>query len=171
MPNSISLVNQKLAYARSLMAAVDVLGEPGNARQRLDAQALLDATAFHLLCAYRHYLRELAEGYMVPAVASINSEDDLLSALAALGKTPNEATELKNLSRDSNSWLAQLQGCYQACWQLPGEPSPASVGRIALVDLDKPVASDPVITAGRLREWYTEFNQLIARQRESSVEY
>lgn len=171
MPNtSLTMVNQKLAYCRATRAMAEGLPEATHAGQRLQLQALLDAGAFHLLCAYRHYVRELGENYVLPRVTEINSEDDLEKALAAQGKTPVEIRELQQLRRDPNSWLAQLQASYQACWQLPvGRPG-GSEAFIQAVDLDAPAAPQPV-TVDTLNTWYRAFNELVARQRESSTEW
>lgn len=167
---SLAMVNQKLAYSRATMALLDGLSDATNASQRLQHQALLDAGAFHLLCAYSHYLRELGENYALPNVLRIMTEDDLQQALAKQGKEPAEIRELQQLRHHSDSWLAELNASYQACWTLSEPVSTALEGRIAVMNLDAPAVARPV-TRERLRHWYSELTELIARQRETSSEY
>lgn len=166
------MVNQKLAYARVTMALLENLAAPTNANQRLQQQALLDAGAFHLMCAYSHYLRELGENYALPKVSHIGSEEDLRTAFAAQGKSPAELQELLQLCERGDSWLSRLKADYQACWQLVDESqAPAADGRIQVVDLDAARANGEPVSRVRLVEWYRALTDLIARQRETSAEY
>lgn len=173
MPKHITLVNQKLAFTRSLLGAARAVGEPTNARQRLERQALLDGAVFHLWCAYLHYLRELADIYAVGAPEAINNEVDLHDALGQLDKSPTEATELQNLAARPHSWLWQLLASHRHCWQGAIEtptPSPRPMGeQIAMVDLDRD--KSPVATPEKLQHWYDELTDLIERHRETSAEY
>lgn len=165
---SLTQVNQKLAFCRALMQLVQQAPEPVRADDRLRRQGLLDGAAFHLLCAYRHYLRELAENYSLPKTRYIGTEDDLLEALQRLGKNPSEARELKNLRADANSWLAELEASHNACWQPAPSADPGQ--RIQVVNLDAPDAEAQVVTWEGLQRWYGAFNALVERQRETSVE-
>lgn len=165
---SLTRVNQKVAYCRALLKQLVNDGEPGNANERLRQQALLDAAAFHLLCAYRHYLRELAENYAVPDVTRISTERDLLAALERFGKNPSEARELLSLRQDPDSWLHALQEAYDACWAASGA---APVARIEVLDLEAPEGAPGKITHPRMAQWFEAFNQLVERQRETSAEY
>lgn len=166
---SLSLVNQKLAFCRALMKLIRQEPEPREASARMRCQSLLDAAAFHLFCAYRHYLREVAENYMVANSADIVSEDDLINALQRMGKVPSEARELKGLREDSDSWLTELQSAYEACWQL-SDPVAMSQ-RIQVMDLDAPKGRSKSVTRERLESWFDAFGRLIERQRETSAEY
>lgn len=167
--SSLSRVNQKLAYCRALMKLIQAEpAAPKRADDRLRHQALLDAGAFHLLCAYRHYLRELAENYSVPDSSRIHTEQDLIQTLERLGKTPSEPRELQALSEDAESWLVALQGAYAAIWQPPAEDS---VQRIEVIDLDAPQHASRQVSRESLESWYRAFNDLVERQRETSAEY
>lgn len=169
---SLAMVNQKLAYARATMRLLETLAVPANVSQRLQQQALLDAGAFHLMCAYSHYLRELGENYALPKVAHIDSEEDLRAAFAAQGKSPAELQELLQLCERDDSWLSRLKADYQGCWQLADESqAPAGEGRIQVVDLDTPRSGGEAVSRARLVEWYQALTDLIARQRETSAEY
>ncbi|WP_347329598.1 DUF6586 family protein [Marinimicrobium locisalis] len=165
--SSLSQVNQKLAYCRALMKLVRAEPASKRADDRLRRQALLDAGAFHLLCAYRHYLRELAENYAVPETSGIYTEQDLIQALERLGKTPSEPRELQTLSENTDSWLVALQTAYEAFWLPPRD----SAQRIEVIDLDAPQNAGRQVSRQSLEAWYQAFNALIERQRETSAEY
>lgn len=165
---SLTLVNQKIAYCRALLKLLVREREPANANERLRQQALLEGAMFHLLCAHRHYLRELAENYSVPDAAQIATEQDLLDALERFGKNPSEARELLNLRVDRNSWVSALQEAYDGCWAAMGAPA---VARIQVVDLDAPDGVPGKVTLDRLNQWFRAFNELVERQRETSAEY
>lgn len=166
--SSLSLVNQKLAYCRALMRMVQQDSEAEGVDNRFLRQGLLEGAAFHLLCAYRHYLRELAENYEAPDSSYIGTEDDLLEVLNRQGRDPAEARELKHLRTDPESWLSELQASYHACWQ----KSDRSKGkRIQVLDLDAPEPAVTVVSWEALQRWYSAFNTLIERQRDSSAEW
>jgi hypothetical protein len=166
---SLGMVNQKLAYARAVLAQVERLPDD-SASERMHRQALLDAGVFHLVCAYSHYLRELGENYALTHVASIHNENDLQQALMAQGKNPVELRELQELRRQPDSWLTQLYGSYNVCWQLPGKPATLEAARIQAIDLEAAAPAAP-ITIERLQAAYKALNELIFRQRESTTEW
>ncbi len=170
---SLALVNQKLAYARATKTLLDTLSLPANASQRLQQQALLDAGAFHLMCAYRHYLRELGENYALPRVTHIDSEEALRKAFVAQGKSPAELQELQQLCDRGDTWLSRLKTAYRDCWQLADNPPAASAsdGKIQILDLDAPEVSGGPVNRTKLAEWYGALTELIDRQRETSAEY
>lgn len=166
---SLTQVNQKLAYARALFKQCWREADSQSVNRRLTSQALLDGAVFHLLCAYRHYLRELAETYAVPEAGQILTEADLVEALENLGKNPAEARELLALRWDSDSWLTGLQTAYNACWETP-EPE-ANRHRIKVLDLEAPEGRPGQVTTERLQRWLEAFEELTERQRETSAEY
>lgn len=168
----LQLVNHKLACARVLLRALEPLAVSDSAAQRLEQQALIDACCFHLVCAYRHYLRELAQNYGVKLPAGIASEAQLQSALAELDKTAAEVQELQVLRQQPDSWLSRLHSHYESSWELPSEatvPSEAAAqGLIQVHHLDsKPEAVD----YPALQRWHDDFVALIGRHRETSTEY
>lgn len=164
----LSLVNQKLAYCRGLLRLERREAQEESPNQRLNRQALLDGTLFHLACAYRHYLRELAETYSLPNSANIISEEELLQRLERQGKSPSEARELKRLKTDQTSWLSQLNECYAACWQ---EPEVSGVRQIQVVDLESGPAIVRRATRTHLDAWLAAFTELLERQRSTSAEF
>jgi hypothetical protein len=168
----LQLVNQKLAYARALLRALQPLGLPATAAQRLEQQSLIDAISFHLACAYRHYLRELAQNYGIKQAEGISTEAHLKTALAGQDKTAAEVLELQVLRQQPDSWMSLMHEHYESCWTLPSEPTqevavPESE-LIRVYDLDsRPEAVDYSL----LIRWHDEFVALTGRQRETSAEY
>lgn len=172
---SLSLVNQKLAYARVLLKQASTSGLAATSMGRLQLQATLDAAVFHLVCGFDHYLREVAENYQVKDVEAIHDCSGLLSALAAIDKEPSEALELALLSQDPASWVGQMEHYYKSLWFTA---RPRKDNRAPQVDSDLiPVKAIPAIDDPRevdldaVHAWERSFAALIARQRETSSEY
>lgn len=170
----LQAVNQKLAFARALLKALDTDMLPANAGERLRQQALEEAVLFQLVGGYRHYLRELAQNYGVREPQPIATENDLQAALAAIGKMPNEASELSLMRSEPNSWVSRMQRRYEACWQLPAGPAEAvreaqvSPGLIQVAQIDEPADA---LDGELLRRWLEAFQAMVERHRETSAEY
>jgi hypothetical protein len=171
---SLSLVNQKLAYARSLVALISVPRSDDTPKESLQRQALLDAAVMHMVCAYQHYLREIAESYFVKGVSFIKVEQDLIKVLQEAGKSPADAQELQRLHADESSWLSRLFFNYERQWAFPVvqqvKQEPVNDSLIVLVDMD---VSDEKkqVTLSLLSAWYKQLVELIQRQRETRAEY
>jgi len=166
----ISLVNQKLAYAKATLGLLTSLSE----LSRLQQQALIDACVFHLVSGYRFYLRELGENYRVKNLPLINNTQQLINALTAIDKIPSEATELATLETSTESWLAQLLEYFDVLQQSPAIVKEAKAFEsevlIQAVDVTDTQASSPPNTSD-LALALDNFRQLIQRQRETSAEY
>ena len=165
---SLTRVNQKLAQARLLIVGVDE-----ESLAAVHRNSLMEAAAFHLICAYQHYLRELAEAYGLKPVIDVRTEVDLATAFEAAKKHPAEADELLVLRNDSHSWLFRLQGYYESLWHAPKPSNSQSNDQsndnlISSVNLD--VIAD-LISMENLREWHSDFVALVMRQRETSAEF
>lgn len=170
---SLSLVNQKLAYVR---AALKEAAVPGGGAKKLQQQAMLDAAAFHLMCGFNHYLREVAETYQVKDVAMINDCASLWTALSAMDKEPAEALELQLLAGDNASWLGQLQRYYQNLWATPkAEPEhrgkEEEQGNLIAVKVIDVVDETQEVNLDVIQSWAESFSAMVARQRETSSEY
>ena len=164
----LSLDNQKLAYCRSLLRLESQQAGGEGPNQRIHRQALLDGALFHLACAYRQYLRELAETFSLPNSAGIHGEEELLESLERQGKSPAEARELKHLKTTRTSWLSQLNECYAACWQ---EPETSGARQIQVVNLEADSAPVRHATRAHLDDWLAGFTELLERQRSTSAEF
>lgn len=162
---SLTRVNQKLMQAKQLLQVVDP-----DSLMPVHLNALLEGAAFHLICAYQHYLREIAETYGLKNVVSLRSEEDLIGAFEAAKKYPAEAEELVALRKDAKSWLVQLQSYYDSLWRLPVvNQHHDSDNLISLVNMDSVdlIEVDLVVIQG----WQRDFMALVLRQRETSAEF
>lgn len=159
---SLSRVNQKLAQARFLLQNIDDVGLTA-----LQKNSLTEAACFHLVCAYEHYLREIAEVYGLKNSASLRNESQLIEALEAAHKHPAEAEELVALRQGANTWLAQLHTHYLSLWIQPKPVKASADGNlIGLVEVE----AEPVDLA-KVRLWFASFISLVQRQRETSAEF
>lgn len=161
---SLTRVNQKLSQVKVLLAMNHELSP-------VQLQAIVEAAAFHLVCAYQHYLRELAEVYGLKNTLAVRSEVDLITAFEAAKKYPAEAEELVSLKRSSSSWLSQLHDYYDSLWSLPRimESQPTE-NLIPVVDVDQSSSAKPVDPA-TIAQWQVAFVDLVVRQRATSAEF
>ncbi|ACE82990.1 DUF6586 family protein [Cellvibrio japonicus] len=173
----LSLVNQKIAYAGTLIAMAAAL-DSLQSSQRIQQRALEDGALMHLGLAYTFYLRELGENYHLKNVALIQDVVNLVDVLSQAGKSPAEAEELLHLGSDSGSWLAQM---LRAVRDLSSSPAPEKPQKafpqgdnlIAVVDIasSERDSVDSSVSGVLLESWVKEFRQLVLRQRETSAEY
>lgn len=145
-----SRVNQKLYYTRLLLERAQ--GESGAA-----AAALLEGAVFHLVAAYRCYLREIAASYRRDTDA-----DSAAEALAALASQGCAAPELEELARaERGGWAQQLLAAHRRTSHPAATVTPSSPRMtIAATDL-----TDTVDTA-RCEQWLQSLQALLASQRE-----
>ena len=159
---SLTRVNQKIAQARQLLEGLDE-----DLLRPIQRASITEAGAFHLVCAYQHYLREIAETYGLKGASSIADESHLFAAFASAHKHPAEAEELALLKSDTSSWLAQLHGYYQSLWCQPKPAkNQADENFINLVEVEI-----EAVTITTLRQWLDELVHLVKRQRETSAEF
>ncbi len=169
MPSlSLTRVNQKLAQARALLQVIDE-----SALTPLSLNSIQEAVAFHLICAYQHYLCEIAEVYWLKNVAAIRTESDLITAFYAAKKHPAEAEELLVLRTEKNSWLAQLHIYYESLWLVPVitlSDTQQDDRFINVVNLESnfDVAS---VDLALIDSWHLALLALITRQRQTSAEF
>lgn len=160
-------VNQKLAFARILKTQLPPEGE-----QALLREANLEAMCFHLYSAFRLYLGEIAAQYNLPTDCH-QSIASLQAAFATEGRQSPEVNELAELEARKNSWLQQLQTAYGGILvdldlsALAPKPSETPLaGLIAVTEVDS-----ATLTLMALDQWQLHIAELIARHRESMLEY
>lgn len=159
---SLTRVNQKLGQAKALLQQPE-----GASLPEVHQQSLIEAVSFHLVCAYQHYLRELAENYGLKNASGITTAAELAKILEAAGKHPAEAEELCQL-RDEQGWLADLHNFYESLWRTPKLAVLQPEGLINLVDIE---AHPPVASLKLASYWHGNFVALVRRQRETSAEF
>ncbi|HSC67978.1 MAG TPA: DUF6586 family protein [Cellvibrio sp.] len=169
----LSLVNQKLAMANSLIANLSTASASSASLQQ---KALTDAVVFHLAIAVHFYIRELAELQGIKNLSSINSVDDLSAVLKQLDRSSSEVSELANLLHTADTWLNQLVRYYKQLFHSPERPKERKAfgleNRIDVVELTE--VEDATLfnlTREHLSQWLDNFRALIARQREIGAEY
>lgn len=172
----LSLVNQKLAYASSVITLLNTDDLAPKVGGRLRQAALVDAVVFHLVMALRFYFRELAEHHHIKNLSTIDSVQDLVAVLQQADKVSSESSELLALSQTSGTWLNQLTCYYDELCKSPEKPKEKKAfgyeNRIELVELHE-VDESPALqlTTGLLITWLDSFRALAVRQRETSAEF
>jgi hypothetical protein len=162
---SLTRVNQKLAQAKILLSSID-----DESLKPIHRNSIMEAAAFHLICAYQHYLREIAETYGLKNTMGLRTEADLVRAFEIAHKHPAEGEELLALCKEPASWLAQLQSYYDSLWRLPvAKDTRDSDNLINLVDMG---SFDIIqVDLSRIQCWQSDFAALVLRQRETSAEF
>ncbi|MEN0037497.1 MAG: DUF6586 family protein [Cellvibrio sp.] len=171
--NHLQLVNQKLAFASSIIAS---LVADTSTDSSLLQKALKDSVVFHLATALHFYVRELAEHQRIVNMQSINSVSDLASTLKELDKYSSEVSELVELEQLSSSWLNQLTRYYEQLLSSPAkEKEKKAFGQENIINVVELADADEIamlnLTTDVLSAWASSFRSLIARQRETSAEY
>lgn len=170
MATSLSVVNQKLGYARVLLQE---LATPRLAQNDFLEAALADAVVAHLMCGFHQYLQELAYANGIKPLTSIDSLGALQTIFIEADVVSAEMDELQQLSAESTSWLAHLYQAYEQQWALPDGNStkliPAPIDDENLILLTA-VEDAPDIQA-QLSEWYTAFTDMVQRHRQNLAEY
>lgn len=170
MPSHLSLVNQKLNFAASL---VELLRK--SAGHRVQRLALAESLVHQLYMALHFYQRELGENNALDA-QKIDSLEDLVHALALREKTPSEVAELQNLASEPDSWLSTLLARYRQLFISPLKPqvhkAAADENLIAVIDISTQSSSpSPEPDIELLESWISQFKALVVRQRETGAEY
>lgn len=177
MPIShLSLVNQKLAYADSIINLLNATSAEPTAAQRLQFQALGDAAVFHLVTALHFYLRELAEHHRIKNPSAINTVQDLVTGLHQLDKASSESSELFELAETTDTWLNQLMHYHGQVSQSPKKPKEKKAfgqeNQVELIELTEADSQAELqLTPDILASWLDCFRALVMRQRETSAEY
>ena len=165
MSTYLSAVNQKRLFAALLIEQARQAG--GNRHLR---QSLLQGAVLQLHLAVQFYLGEIAATYQSREAASADTARALVTLLAGIGKTPQEASEVLTLENDGDSWMGQLQACYRS---LVVPPQVVAVreddDRIATLscgDAEDWAHLDP----DQVNGWLLACNEMVERQRETMVE-
>jgi len=150
-----ALVNQKLYFARLTLdqAAQAPHGEAAHT-------ALLQATVFHLITAYRCYLREIAADNRLTIVA-----DTADAALRQISDTAApEFSELAALER-GDTWLAHLLGVYCEISQPAPVITASSTANIPLINITESISVDAC------HEWLHALQDVMQQQRGNAQEW
>ncbi|MFA5548968.1 MAG: DUF6586 family protein [Porticoccaceae bacterium] len=160
MSAQLSRVNQKLYFARLLLADMAADGDPR--RQQLAGESLL----FQLRLAYHFHLRDIAASYQCRDVSGVNDAASLARALEAIDKSPAEAREIDTLASSPGSWLNRLLVAWEQAF------APPEMGSSAIQEGLIPVArvEMEMLDAATLGAWHRALTELVERHREVMVE-
>lgn len=162
----LSVVNQKLFFCKLLLRQ-GIAEESQPIHLEL---ALCQSALYQLECAYHHYLREIATTYQFNSAESINSVEELASALESIKKHPGEAQEILSLLQADRSWLSQMLSAYQQLSLLPMPGNNATHSSpIAVVEVNQDDGI-PGLNYQQLDVWHKAFVEMVDRHRELMVE-
>lgn len=174
--SNFSLVNQKLAFAKSLCDLARGVATPATSAERLRQDAVLSSGVYQLSLAFHFYLREIADRCFLKNSGAINSLAELQLALAQNDKFLSEVSELDELAARSGSWLEQLQRYAQSALESPRkEKERKSFQQDNLIIAVEITAEEEVqavcLTVELLESWQDSFRALVLRQRDTSAEF
>ena len=93
----LSAVNQKCLFAAQLLASA-------NKKSSHQTVALVQSVALQLYQAWHWHLCDIASSYKVAEPDRVTDADNLVEMLEAMGKCPAEASEMRSLLADRDSW-------------------------------------------------------------------
>lgn len=173
----LSAVNQKLLFAKQLIALADPANMSGQGAysDSHQAEAIAQSVAVQLYQAWHFHLRDVASNYKLPSPDDVTSADLLVEMLASEGKCPGEATEMQALAADSQSWVAELLNAQAQVYQLPViRKAEMDVDRLPIIAVDATNAEGAKLvdwTLERAQLWLTQLQELVDRQRDMMVEF
>lgn len=177
--SNFSLVNQKLAFAKTLCALVReslVSSSINHSGLHLREHALLSSSVFQLSLAFHFYLREVADRNYLKSSGVISSLDELALSLAQSDKHPSEIVELQELADQQGSWLGQLLSHINESRQSPRKEKEKKSFQqdnlILAVDITavEEVQSFP-LTLELVESWLEAFRSMVMRQRDTGAEF
>lgn len=177
MPNPYSsLVNQRLAYARMQLKALQA-PEPMSGNKRLMEQSLLLGGLMHLAEGQLLYFKEIAYSYRIKSCGDVRSAAELLEVLNKSGIYTAEADEWLKLEQDPDSWVYQLNYYYNQrlllesnLFESPEKPAEATDEGIPLVNIAAEKKVSP-LTEAMMQQYVSSMQQLIEEHREVMVEW
>lgn len=165
----LSAVNQKLLFARQLLALLE--GQTDTHK----ITAVTQSVALQLYQAWHWHLQDVASNYKLADPQQVKSPALLVQLLEADGKHPAEAMEMLNLDTDKSSWLSELCRAHRQLYLLPViRKAEMDVDRLPMIAVDA-VAADGTLpvdwSLSQARLWFGRMQELVDRQRDMMVEF
>ena len=165
----LSAVNQKLLFARQLLALLE--GQTDTHK----ITAVTQSVALQLYQAWHWHLQDVASNYKLADPQQVKSPALLVQLLEADGKHPAEAMEMLNLDTDKSSWLSELCRAHRQLYLLPViRKAEMDVDRLPMIAVDA-VAADGTLpvdwSLSQARLWFERMQELVDRQRDMMVEF
>jgi len=173
----LSATNQKLLFARHLLALADTVTTSNQSgyRDSHQAEAIAQSVAVQLSQAWHWHLQDVASNYKLAEPGLAVSADKLVELLAADGKCPAEATEMQYLAADTESWAAELLRAKAQVYQLPViRKAEMDADRLPMIAVDASAADGARLVAWNIERaayWLTQLQELVTRQRDMMVEF
>ena len=173
----LSAVNQKLLFAKQLLALLDRAksSRQGAFKDSHQVEAIAQSVAIQLYQAWHFHLRDIASNYKLASPDNVISAEVLVEMLAAEGKCPAEATEMHALVTDSQSWLTELLNAQAQVYELPLiRKAEMDVDRLPMIAVDATSAEGAKLvewSAERAQLWLTQLQELVDRHRDMMVEF
>jgi hypothetical protein len=173
----LSAVNQKLLFAKQLIALLDSAksSRQGAFKDSHQVEAIAQSVAVQLYQAWHFHLRDIASNYKLASPDDVTSAEILVEMLAAEDKCPAEATEMQALVADSESWVAELFNAQAQVYELPViRKAEMDVDRLPMIAVDATNAEGAKLvdwTLERAQLWLTQLQELVDRQRDMMVEF
>jgi hypothetical protein len=165
----LSAVNQKLLFARQLLAMLD--GQTDTHKITAVAQSV----AVQLYQAWHWHLQDVASNYKLADPEQVQSAAMLVELLEADGKYPAEAMEMLNLDTDNGSWLRELIRAHGQVYLLPViRKAEMDVDRLPMIAVDAVAADGTLPVDWSLSQagfWLDRMQELVDRQRDMMVEF
>lgn len=169
----LSAVNQKLLFADQLLKLAE--GDDIILGNNHLAVAIAQSVTLQLHQAWCWHIKDVASHYKLNNPSSVADVDQLVNALADDGKTPAEATEMRNLALQNESWVANLFNAYSQLFLLP-EVNKAQMDsdRLPLRIVGGSDSQSGALFDWSLNEvfdWKMRMQELVYRQRDMMIEY
>lgn len=170
----VARTNQKLSFARLHLDAL-ARAQGSNAWNKHGLiESYNESVLFHLQGAVHAFIREIGERYRLD-VSAIDSIGELQAQFESTGQESPELNELGQLAATSDSWLERLERAYRACWSASdhrSKPSDAgqSLSEIHVIQVN-PDHSEDTDLLSEFRQWFSELNSLVDRQRSVMQEW
>ena len=163
-----SVVNQRLYFARLHCDWLRHELARQELPKRVAEQSLGQSVVFHLVCAYRAYLSEIAEAYSQPAGA-YHSAGQLVEQMARQNLDCGEALELNTMefaeNTESTAWLRDLLAHFQRVLDNPATLSSSSLSQPKQAIVVTQLESDDDLTQKRCQYFYESLLHIIESQR------
>ena len=164
----LSAVNQKCLFAAQLLASA-------NKKNRHQTVALVQSVALQLYQAWHWHLCDIASSYKVAEPDRVTDADNLVEMLEAMGKCPAEASEVRSLLADRNSWASQLLTAHAQLYQLPQiRRAEMDVDRLPIIAVDALAADGQQQVEWDVelaQNWLDKMCELTERHRDLMVEF
>ena len=173
----LSAVNQKLLFAKQLIALLDSgkSSSQGAFQDSHQVGVVAQSVAVQLYQAWHFHLRDIASNYKLASPDNVTSAEVLVEMLAAEGKCPAEATEMQALVADTESWVAELLNAQTQVYELPViRKAEMDVDRLPMIAVDATNAEGAKLVEWSLERaqlWLTQLQELVERQRDMMVEF